>query len=111
MAGRGRALVLFTLLVGGPGVLLLLLGLGVELGKWWPLLFTAIGLASFARGLNETGHVVFGFLFTGWSALAIVCLHHVEIGIPHPWLFFLGGFILCFPLAWLLGRLVSTDRK
>lgn len=102
---------MFTLLVGGPGVLLLLLGLGVELGKWWPLLFTAVGLASFARGLGEIAHVVFGLLFVGWSATAIACLHHAEIGIPHPWLFFFGGFIIWLPLAWMLGKLISTDRK
>ena len=111
MAGRGRGMTIFMLLFGGIGALFLLWGLGVSVGKWWPVFFTAIGLASFVRGVNEIAHVVFGLLLIGWSAAGIVCLHHNEIGIDHAIPFFIGAFILWMPLSWILGRLISTDRK
>ena len=111
MAGRGRGILIFGLLLGGVGALFLLWGLGVSVGKWWPVFFTAVGLASFARGVSEIAHVVFGLLLIGWSAAGIVCLHHIDIGIDHPLPFFIGAFILWMPLAWLLGRLISTDKK
>lgn len=111
MARRSRGLIIFSFLFGGAGILLLLWGLGVSVGKWWPLFFAAVGLASLARGLNEMAHVVFGLLLLGWSAAGIVCLHGEELGIPHALPFFLGAFILWTPLSWLIGRVVSTDTK
>jgi hypothetical protein len=111
MAGRSRGILMFALIFGGVGALFLLWGIGVNVGKWWPVFFAAIGFASFVRGMNEIAHVVFGLLLIGWSAAGIVCLHHAEIGIDHVLPFFIGAFILWMPLAWMLGRLISTDRK
>ncbi|OPL19802.1 MAG: hypothetical protein AVO35_02170 [Candidatus Aegiribacteria sp. MLS_C] len=102
---------IFSFLFGGAGILLLLWGLGVSVGKWWPLFFAAVGLASFARGLNEMAHVVFGLLLLGWSTAGIVSLHGGELGIPHSLPFFLGAFILWIPLSWLIGRILSTDTR
>jgi len=111
MARSKRGLIIFSFLFGGAGVLFLLWGLGVSIGKWWPVFFAAIGLASFARGLNEIAHVVFGLLLIGWSTAGIVTLHHNELGIPVPLAFFIGAFILWIPLSWLIGRTISTDTK
>jgi hypothetical protein len=111
MAGRNRGLIIFSFLFGGAGILFLLWGLGVSLGKWWPVFFTAVGLASFARGFREIGHVVFGLLLIGWSAIGIICLHSSDLNIPHGLPFFIGGFILWVPVSWLLGRMLSTDKK
>lgn len=111
MAGRSRGLIIFSLLFAGLGALFLLWGLGVSVGKWWPVFFAAIGLASFARGLSEMGNVVIGLLLIGWSAAGIVCLHHQEIGIANAIPFFIGTFILWVPLAWLFGKFITTDRK
>jgi len=111
MAGRSRGLIIFSLLFAGLGALFLLWGLGVSVGKWWPVFFAAIGCASFARGLNEMVNVVFGLLLIGWSAAGIVSLHHEALGIDHALPFFIGAFILWIPLSWLFAKFIATDRK
>ena len=111
MAGRHRGLIIFSFLFAGVGILFLLWGLGVSVGRWWPAFFAAVGLASFARGLQEIAHVVFGLLLIGWSIAGIVCLHADEIGIDHGLPFFIGAFILWIPLSWVLGKFISTDTK
>jgi len=111
MAKKYRGLVIFSFLFGGAGLLFLLWGLGVSIGKWWPAFFAAVGLASFARGFGELAHVVFGLLLVGWSAVGIVSLHGEELGIAHALPFFIGAFILWIPVSWLLGRTLSTDTK
>lgn len=111
MAGKSRGLIIFSFLFGGAGLLFLLWGLGVQIGKWWPAFFAAVGLASFARGFQELGHVVFGLLLIGWSAAGIVTLHSNELGIDHGLPFFIGVFILWIPVSWLLGKTLSTDTK
>ena len=111
MAGKSRGIIIFAFLFGGVGILFLLWGLGVSVGKWWPVFFTAIGIASFARGFQEIGNVVFGLLLVGWSAAGIVCLHSDKLGIDHALPFFIGAFILWTPASWFLGKLLSTDTK
>ena len=111
MAGKSRGIIIFAFLFGGVGILFLLWGLGVSVGKWWPVFFTAVGIASFARGFQEIGNVVFGLLLLGWSAAGIVCLHAEDLGIDHGLPFFIGIFILWIPVSWILGRLLSTDTK
>jgi hypothetical protein len=111
MAKRSRGLIIFSFLFGGAGLLFLLWGVGVSIGKWWPAFFAAVGLASFARGFQEIAHVVFGLLLVGWSAAGIVCLHAEELNIPHALPFYIGVFILWIPASWLLGRMLSTDTK
>lgn len=111
MARNSRGLIIFSFLFAGAGLLFLLWGLGVQVGKWWPAFFAAVGLASFARGLQEMAHVVFGLLLIGWSAAGIVALHGTELGIPRTLPFFIGAFILWIPISWLLGRVLSTDTK
>jgi len=94
MAGKSRGIVIFAFLFGGVGILFLLWGLGVSVGRWWPVFFTAIGIASFVRGFQEIGNVVFGLLLIGWSAAGIVCLHADKLSIDHALPFFIGSFIL-----------------
>jgi hypothetical protein len=111
MARSSRGLVIFSFLFGGAGLLFLLWGLGVSIGKWWPVFFAAVGLASLARGFGEMAHVVFGLLLIGWSAAGIVCLHAGELSIPHALPFFFGAFILWIPASWLIAKVLSTDTK
>jgi len=111
MPGKSKGIIIFSFLFGGVGVLFLLWGLGVSVGKWWPTFFAAVGLASFARGFQEMGNVVLGLLLIGWSAAGIVCLHAGELGINHALPFFIGAFILWIPASWFIGRLLSTDTK
>ncbi len=111
MAHRNRALTIFALLLGGAGVLFLLWGLDVNVGRWWPAIFAAIGLASFARGMRERGNVVVGLLLVGWSAAAILALHSEDLGISHGIPFFIGVFILWMPATWLLARVLSPGRQ
>ncbi len=111
MPGRSKGIIIFSFLFGGVGVLFLLWGLGVSVGKWWPAFFAAIGLASFTRGFQEIGNVVLGLLLIGWSGAGIVCLHAGEFGINHALPFFIGTFILWIPASWFIGRLLSTDTK
>lgn len=111
MAGKSRGIIIFSFLLGGIGILFLLWGLGVSVGKWWPAFFAAVGLASFTRGFQDIGNVIFGFLLIGWSAAGIVCLHADELGIDHGLPFFVGVFILWIPASWFIGRILSTDTK
>ena len=111
MARKSRGIIIFAFLFGGVGILFLLWGLGVSVGRWWPVFFTAVGIASLVRGFQEIGNVVFGLLLIGWSAAGIVCLHADKLGIDHGLPFFIGAFILWVPVSWVLGRLLSTDTK
>ena len=111
MAGKSRGIIISAFIFGGVGILFLLWGLGVSVGKWWPVFFTAIGIASLVRGLREIGNVIFGLLLIGWSAAGILCLHADEIGIDHGLPFFIGAFILWIPASWFIGRFISTDTK
>ncbi|MBD3368753.1 hypothetical protein GF402_00130 [Candidatus Fermentibacteria bacterium] len=105
-----RNWIIFAVLFGGVGVLLVLLGLGVDLGRWWPLFFVIVGLASIARGVRERGNVVLGLMLMGWGADAIVSLHGPDLGIDRAFWFFLGVAILWVPVAWLLGRAFTPDN-
>ncbi len=111
MDGKSRGFIIFAFLFGGVGILFLLWGLGVSVGKWWPAFFTAVGLASLARGLREIANVILGLLLIGWSIAGIICLHASELEIDHALPFFIGAFILWIPLAWLFGKFLSTDTK
>lgn len=111
MAGKSRSIAILSFIFGGIGILFLLWGLGVSVGKWWPVFFAAVGIASFARGFQEIGHVIFGLLLIGWSAAGIVSLHAEKLGIDHALPFFIGAFILWVPASWFIGRLLSTDTK
>jgi hypothetical protein len=111
MAGKSRGIIIFSFVLGGIGILFLLWGLGVSVGKWWPAFFAAVGLASFTRGFQEIGNIVIGLLLIGWSAAGIVCLHADELGIDHGLPFFVGVFILWIPASWFIGRILSTDTK
>ncbi len=105
-----RNWVIWAFIFGGIGLIFLLAGLGVNLGQWWPVFFTVVGLASIARGVREQGNVTLGLMLIGWSAGLIAALHHAELGIPHATWFFIGVFILWIPAAWLLGRGLTPSR-
>lgn len=111
MSFKSRGLIIFSFLFAGVGVLFLLWGLGVSIGKWWPAFFAAVGFASFARGMREMANAILGILLVGWSAAGIVSLHSNELNIDHGLPFFIGIFILWIPLSWLLGKFLSTDTK
>jgi len=105
-----RGLQISIIVFGGIGTIFLLLGLGVDLGHWWPVLFTVLGLASIVRGIRERENMVLGFLMIGWSIAAIVALHHADLeAIRQPWLFFIGASIIWVPVAWLLGRALTPE--
>jgi hypothetical protein len=106
-----RNWVIWAFIFGGIGLIFLLIGLGVNLGKWWPVFFTVVGLASIARGISEQGNVTLGMMLIGWSAGLIVALHHAELEIPHAAWFFVGVFILWIPVAWLLGRALTPSSE
>ncbi len=107
MKTGNRGLVIFSILFVGAGILFLLWGLGIHVGKWWPVFFTAVGLASFARNPEETANIVFGLLLTGWSIAGIACLHGNELGITHPLPFFIGVSVLWIPVSWILSRIIT----
>ena len=48
-----RGWLISAVLFGGIGVIFLLWGLGVNLGRWWPVFFAIIGFASLVRGFRE----------------------------------------------------------
>jgi hypothetical protein len=105
-----RGWMISAVLFGGIGVIFLLWGLGVDLGRWWPAFFAIIGLASLVRGIRERENLVFGFLLIGWSAIAIVSLHSPDIEfIRSGWFFFIGASIVWIPIAWLLGRAMAPE--
>ncbi len=99
-----------AVLFGGIGVIFLLLGLGVSLGRWWPVFFAIIGIASLMRGIRERENLIMGLLMIGWSAAAIVSLHQADIEfIRSGWLFFIGASIVWIPIAWLLGKALAPE--
>ena len=105
-----RNWVIWAFIFGGIGLIFLLIGLGKDLGKWWPAFFAVVGLASIARGVRERGNVTLGMMLIGWSAGLIVALHGEKLGIPHATWFFIGIFILWIPVAWLLGNVLTPSR-
>lgn len=110
VAKKKRGLLIFSILMGTAGILFLLWGLKIDTGKWWPVFFFAIGLASFARGIRERVNVIAGLLVMFWSAGAVAALHHETLnvhGIP----FFIGIVILSMPAAWFIGRLITPEQK
>lgn len=106
-----RALMIFAGIMIVIGLLFLLPGLGVGIGKWWPAFFSIIGLVSLLRGISERAHVVFGMMLLGWGAAGVVALHSFELGIRSGWLFFVGIFFIWMPIAWLLGRVITPSEK
>jgi hypothetical protein len=110
MSAVGRGWVLGAVLFGAVGVLFLLMGLGVGIGRWWPAIFCAFGLASLIRGLKYSENVFTGFLLLGWGAAGVITLHHESLGIPSPWLFLIGILVLWIPVSALLAKVGSGDR-
>lgn len=103
-----RGWVVFALIACGLGLVFLLMGMGMNLGRWWPVIFAAAGLAAIAANPGRVESCVLGLLLVGWSALAILSLHHGELEIiRNGWLFFFGASIIWMPLAFLLGRLIG----
>ena len=108
MKAFSRGLTVFTVIACGLGIVFLLMGMGLNLGRWWPFIYAAMGIASKAANPRRSESVVLGLLLVGWSALAIVSLHHDSIGfVRNGWLFFFGGAIIWMPLAFMLGRLMG----
>ena len=106
-----RNWVIWAFIFGGIGLIFLLIGLGVNLGQWWPVFFSVVGLASIARGVREQSNVTLGMMLIGWSAGLIVALHGEELGIAHATWFFIGVFILWIPVAWLLGKSMTPSQS
>lgn len=104
----GKGLVIFSVIACGLGLVILLMGMGINLGMWWPVVFAVAGIASIAGNPHRVESAVLGLLLLGWSALAIVSLHHGEIGfVRNGWLFFFGSSIIWMPVAFLLGRMIG----
>lgn len=101
-ASRGWLLTAVTLTA--VGVLFLLWGFGVDLGKWWPVLFVAFGLASLIRGVRYSENVVSGLLLIGWGAIGVATLHATGLGIAHPWPFLIGASLIWIPIALFFGH-------
>ena len=106
-----RGLMIFSGLMLVIGLPFLLLGLGVDIGKWWPAVFCIIGLVSLMRGISERAHVVFGMMMLGWGAAGVIALHSFDLGIANGWLFFIGLFFIWMPLSWLIGKAVTPTEK
>ncbi len=108
MRPNGKGLVIFSVIACGLGLVILLLGVGVNLGKWWPVIFAVAGAASMAGNPGRVESAILGLLLLGWSALAVVSLHHGDIGfIRNGWLFFFGASVVWMPVAFLLGRMIG----
>ncbi len=107
MAAVTRGWVVGAIALGAIGILFLLWGFGVDLGRWWPLVFSLFGIASFARGMVYRENTVFGFLLLGWGVIGVLALHHEAVGIVLVWPFLIGASILWIPISVLLGRLTS----
>ena len=105
-----RGWLISAVLFGGIGVIFLLWGLGVNLGRWWPVFFAIIGFASLVRGFRERENLVFGFLLIGWSAAAILGLHSPDIEfIRSGWFFLMRASIIRIPVACLLARAMAPE--
>lgn len=110
MAGVGRGWVIMAVVLGTVGLLFILWGFGVDLGRWWPSVFCAIGIASLIRGLRHRENVFLGFLLLGWGAAGIAALNHDSIGIVRAWPFLIGALIEWIPVSSLLAKLGGGDR-
>lgn len=106
-----RSLMIFSGIMVVVGLLFLLPGLGVGIGKWWPAFFSLVGLVSLLRGISERAHVVFGMMLFGWGAAGVAALHAPDLGIDSGWLFFFGVFFIWMPIAWMLGRVITPREK
>jgi hypothetical protein len=102
--GASRGWVLSAIIFAAVGILFVLWGLGQDLGHWWPLLFVAFGIASLVRGMVRSENMVFGLLLIGWGSLGVVSLNHAELGIPKPFLFFIGASLIWIPVALFFGH-------
>jgi hypothetical protein len=100
--------VVFAVIACGLGVVFLLMGMGMNLGRWWPVMFAAAGIAAIAANPRRTESCILGLLLLGWSGLAILSLHHGELEfVRNGWLFYFGSSIIWMPVAFLLGRLIG----
>ncbi len=103
-----RGLVVFTIIAFGLGIVFLLMGMGFNLGRWWPVIFAASGIAVIAANPGRVESTILGLMLIGWSSLAVLSLHHGEIEfVKNGWLFFFGTSIIWTPLAFLLGRMIG----
>jgi hypothetical protein len=102
--GASRGWLLTAVTLSAVGVLFLLWGFGVDLGKWWPAVFVAFGLASLIRGMKYSENVVSGLLLMGWGAIGVLALHSGELGIVHSWPFLIGAGLIWIPVALFFGH-------
>jgi hypothetical protein len=103
-----RGLIVFSIIACGLGVVFLLMGMGINLGRWWPVVFAASGIAAIAANPGKVESAVLGLLLLGWSALAILALHQGDLEfVKNGWLFFFGSSIIWMPVAFILGRLLG----
>ena len=105
-----RGWIVWTVVLGSIGLFLLLWGLGLEVGRWWPILITMMGIASLCRGMDRRENSVFGLLLAGWGLIGVAAMHGAVLGITSIPPFLFGGLILWIPLAILLARSVSEEK-
>jgi hypothetical protein len=97
-----RGWVIWTIVLGSLGAFLVLWGMGVSVGRWWPVLVSMLGVASLARGMQRRENCVLGFLLIGWGAIGVLAFHHDLLGIVSILPFLLGALVLWIPIAVLI---------
>jgi predicted anti-sigma-YlaC factor YlaD len=102
--GASRGWMLSAVTIAAVGILFLLWGFGVDLGKWWPAVFVAFGLASLIRGMQYSENIVWGLLLMGWGVIGVLTLHATQLGIVHALPFLIGAGLVWIPVALLFGH-------
>jgi hypothetical protein len=105
MSAISRGWIIWTIILGSIGAFLLLWGFGVDVGRWWPILVSAFGLASLARGMDRRENRVLGLLLVGWGGIGVLAFHHDLLGIVSILPFLIGALIIWIPVAILLSKI------
>jgi len=111
MTAMTRGWAVWMIALGAVGLLFILMGFGVDMGRWWPLVFTLFGVASLTRGIVYRENTVLGLLLIGWGLIGVAATHGGTLGIVSVLPFLFGALVVWAPLAVLLARVIRPESK